>query len=198
MYKKIASIIWLAVFCYAPVNATAANISWSYIDGGPAYFDPDVDGADSEVGFALRGSYAIASRWYVTGGFSAIEFEASGPDVEVSAFTVGGGYVFPVKPNVDAFAQGSLVFANTERGTVDEDELGIEAKGGVRASVAPRVEALGFVAFMDIDNPFEDGIEIGGGGLYHVNRQFSVGGELTLDSNLVDGTELLFLARFNF
>lgn len=197
MNKTLGSLLLTALLC-APISAWSADINWSFADGGLQYLDPDEGGADSEFGFEFRGSYEINANWYVNGGLSIISYDNSAGDVDLNVLSGGGGYIHQYSPTMDVFGQLNLVRGDIDAGPVNEDDIGIEIKGGVRAIVAPRVEVNGFASLLSIDDPFDDGIEVGGGGVYHFNNQFSAGGELVIESNVVEAKKLYFFGRYHF
>ena len=139
----------MAVFLAGSATASANDLSYSYIEGGVNYLDPD--GLDSGYGFGVNGQFAFANRFFAWGAFSNadVDIPNSNVEVDVQAFAIGAGYYHPVTENTDFV--GRLGLSDVEVGVADDD--GYVASVAFRSQWTPeRAEASVGAAYTDVGN----------------------------------------------
>lgn len=131
------------------------------------FIDVDNDGD----GFRLAGSYRISGNWLILGGVSALEFDN---DVDSTTFDVGGGYVWPYRPDWDLVANVRVVRTEVDlpRGLGSSDDTGIGVSGGVRGLIVPELEVRGSVNHVTVGDS-DTYIEVAGD--YYFTRNFAAG-----------------------
>lgn len=128
-------------------NAAANDLSYSYVEGGVVWIDPD--GLDAEAGFGIAGQAAVADQVFIWGAFSSVDFDSPIPNVEVDveAVAIGGGYFHPVSENTDFV--GRLGLGQVEVGNFDDD--GFVGSLAFRTQWTPdRAESTVGVSYDDI------------------------------------------------
>lgn len=160
-----------AAVTVAPATETFAQdgMSWSFIEGGVSFFDPD--GLDSEDGFNVRGSAAVTDSLYFQGAYDRWDF---GFD-ELNYYKVGVGFHSDVSDTVATFVE--LSYAGIEFGGADQDGGRIDF--GVRG--APGSGPIELRAYVGAQaDGFEDPEFLGGAdALFRINDLLgiSVGAE---------------------
>lgn len=155
----------------APFSSAHAqdSMSWSWIEGGVSWIDPD--GADSQDGFNLRGSVSLSDRFYLQGALDRWEI---GSD-ELHYYKAGVGFHSAVSDSVATFVEFS--YAGIELAGVDQD--GGRLDFGIRAAPGNGpVEIRGYVGAQA--DGFEDPEFLGGADVvFKVGNRFgiSVGAE---------------------
>lgn len=134
MKKQIALAIALAV---APFAASAGELNYSYVEGGFARTNIDVDGVgDADFdGAQLRGSAGINDSFYVFAGYGSTNNDDAGVDVDFNEGQIGLGYHFGLSDRVDLIAELGAI-----RQEIDSNAFGGAKADGGRASVGIRGE----------------------------------------------------------
>ena len=154
---------------------TPAQPSMDYSYGELRYVDVDEGGGD---GFEIGGSYRLEGNWLLVGSLTLLDFDL---DVDSTTIDVGGGYIWPYRPDWDFIA--TLRYVNTDVDTPigSVDDSGIGFSGGVRGMIAPQFEVRGSINHITVG---DDDTYFKIAGDYYFNDEFSaglsfdVGGEL--------------------
>ncbi|MGB0834068.1 MAG: outer membrane beta-barrel protein [Psychrobium sp.] len=163
------------VFASTPLLATESP-QWN--TASISYQKTDADDADFR-GFALDGTVLVNENVYLTGDASSTSDDVRGLDIDYRRFSLGVGYQFAVNETTDFFTQ--LTYEDLSlKASRNNDYLEIDGNGygvtaGLRSMYYDRVEMLGSVGFVEIENDEE--LEFTIGAKYHFNDQFSAGVE---------------------
>ena len=155
-------------------TALADGPSYSYIQAGYQEVDIDAGGgieADGD-GFSVGGSVAIGDSWYVFAGYSNADLESV---IDLTVFTIGGGWHTAMAPNTDFYAQ--LGFADGEidvSGFGSADDSGYAAEVGIRSMLNENLELYGNIGQVDFDD-LGDGTSFGAGLWYTVSGNLALG-----------------------
>ncbi len=116
-----------------PQLASAEDMSYSFIDGGASWLDPD-GFSGTEFGFNVRFSADLVNGFYLRGAWDSWDV---GPfDIDVDLYRIGAGYRYSLRQSTDLFFEAS--YAAFEVGSDDDD--GFRADIGVRHGFGERVE----------------------------------------------------------
>jgi hypothetical protein len=175
MTMKLAKVVvGSAMLALAPLAASAADMSYSFVDVG--YIETDIDGvSDKADGFALRGSVGFAQNWFVLAEYvaqSVSEF-----DVDIDTISVGFGGHYGINENLDVV--GKLAYTEVDLsapGGLDASDDGFFLEAGLRGRVADAVELEGGLRYVDFSDGGDDtGFYVAG--RYHFNAMWAVGAE---------------------
>ncbi len=166
-------ILLLALGLVFASTASAQSPSQPSLDYSFAEFrfvDVDVAGGD---GFSIGGSIEMNGNWFLLGSLTDIGFNN---DVDSFTIELGGGYIWPYRPDWDLLATVQYVNVDVDTPFGSVDDSGLALAGGIRGLIAPQFEVRGSVNHVTIgdDDTF---LEIAGD--YYFNEEFAAG--LTFD-----------------
>ena len=200
--RKLAIFIVIAVF---PFSAFAKPLSYNYVDF--VYVaDTELEAGGGSVdgdGFALTGSALVSDQVFLVGGYTTVEYDGAGADLELNELAFGFGLKHALQDDLHVFA--TLTYENFEieiPGIIKDDEDGFGARGGLRWALNPAFELNGNVRYLDISDV--EGTFFQVGGTYALNEQWDVLADYTTGDYDVDGgptidrDDLRIAARFNF
>lgn len=195
---------WLALaLAAAPFGAHAQDLGYTYLEGGYARVNIDVDGVgDADFdGVQLRGSAQIGvSDFYVFGDVGRARNDDGLDDVDFTELQGGVGYRYEVGSSVDLISELSVL-----RQEVDAGAFGSDVASGGRIAVGARVAfaenfegyaKVGYTGGGDYDGAFSGTL----GAQYRFGDVWGVVGEFET-SKLTDGvdvTRLLLGVRATF
>lgn len=156
------------------VPAFAADLNYNYVEFG--YQVVDIDGASDDAdGFGINGSFEVGENVFVTASYAQAEFDELGFEADIDTLSVGLGYHVGISDTVDFYGTLSWLQADVSVagfGSADEDGFG--ATIGLRGMVGDNIELTGHLGYADLGDA-GDGTTVGGGLLYNVSDNFSVG-----------------------
>lgn len=191
------SLMLAAILAGGALPAHAADLSYTWIEGGYAQLNIDDDflGDPEGKGGYVRGSYQLSSQAYVFGGYARVseDYSYGGDrlDVDVDQTELGFGFRMEAGDNVDFTADIALVrlgadaevrFANGDRFGLDDSTNAGRVTVGLRGTPSPRTEAWikgGYLDGSDLDGEFVGTL----GGQFKFNPTWGlvVEGEVTGD-----------------
>ena len=124
----------------AQFNYTYVQISYDELDFDVGPFDVDGDG------LTFSGSYEINDDWYVYASFGSFDLDPGNTDIDT--WTLGAGYVFPLKEDIDIYGRVLYIDQSSDVSSVDEDGLGLQAR--IRARVTDEFELEGGIQYTDV------------------------------------------------
>src|SRR5690606_11945805 len=114
------SLILAAILASGAFSAQAADLSYTWVEGGYAQLNIDNDylGDPEGKGGYVRGSYQLSSQAYVFGGYSQVseDYSYAGDrlDVDVDQAELGFGFRMSAGDNVDFTADIAMVRLGAE------------------------------------------------------------------------------------
>jgi hypothetical protein len=186
--KNSKLIAGLALALALPLTATAADLSWDFVDVRyTAYEEPGADGD----GYGIAGSKALSDSFYVFGAYDDLTVDVLGFDAGVTFWRLGMGHHRPINDSVEYFADISYETISVDVfGTTVEDN-GYGFRFGLRGQVAESLELSGGLRY--VDTGFSDTL-LSLGGVWEISEKFG------LTASYEDGDASLWAigARFNF
>jgi len=175
-----------SIHTYAQDNQyQGSGLSYDYAE--LRFVDREFDNSSADGdGFLFGGSFEIAPKILVTASYEDLEYDGG---TDASTLSIGGGYVHPLEEKVDLVGYASLIRTDIDGG---DDDTGFGLAGGVRALVAPNVEARALGNYVDVDNSdtyFELGAD------YWITEQFTAGLTVTIGG---DADTITFGGRWFF
>jgi hypothetical protein len=175
----------------------SAQFNYSYVQlgyneadfnlGGP--FEGDGDG------LSLAGSFEISDDWHVYASYGSADVDVGGPfnaDIDVDTWTLGAGYVFPLKENVDIYGRVLYIDTSADLGALNADEDGLGLQASIRAGITEEFELEGGLLYVDVADTDTSLQAIA---RYHFTEQFSAGVGITFGGD-ADGIGIH--ARYSF
>ena len=166
----------------AQFNYTYVEISYDELDFdlGPV----DVDGD----GLTFSGSYEINDDWHVYASFGSFDLDPGNADIDT--WTLGAGYVFPLKEDIDIYGRVLYIDQSSDVSNLEEDGLGLQAR--IRARVTDEFELEGGIQYTDI---VDTDTSLQAAARYNFTENFSAG--ITL--NFAGDTDGIGInARYSF
>lgn len=187
----------------AQTSAVRDNgFSYNYLQVG--YENRDYDGFFETDGLDGKLSYELDEHLFIRAGlqifkgdFETVSISFAGffptvrtvdEDINGNELSGGIGFHTPLQTGTDLVMTGDLVRIDYDF----DDEIGFALAGGVRHAATEQLELSGGVFLEDVvDSEF--GVQ--GGALYHANKQFDMGANLKLGS---DVTTFALFGRYSF
>lgn len=165
MKLKLLSLALIAGLA-APLAASAADVSYTYVEGGYSNIDGDADGA------YVRGSVNFGdSGFYGLGSYSYLETDVG--NISLRPAELGVGYHYGLSQGVDLIGEAAYVRVDTDFGDID----GYRGSVGVRGNLASKVEGLAKVNYTDGDD-FDGDFSGTLGAQYKFNNTWGLTGEV--------------------
>ena len=175
--RKTTLGLAIASLALLPFASQAEEISYSFVQA--AYVSTDIDEFDETAdGFVLGGSLEIAENFFIYADYADQSADVAGVDIDVSGFSIGGGYAYPLSDSMDLV--GSIGYVSTETDVSFEgesgsgDDDGYELAIGLRAMPMEQLELHGSVSYVDLSDAGDD-TGFGIGALWYFLPQFAVG-----------------------
>jgi hypothetical protein len=156
----------------------AESVRWD--SASISYQSVDVTGTKL-TGFGVSGTKLLGEDFFITGSYSSVSDEldtyGSKVDLDYSRLSAGVGYRHAIYNNTDVF--GIVSYQDWELDTSSRYESqgasdnGYGLQVGIRSLVTENIELSGAVAYLDIGEEAETGINVSA--MYHFTSQFSVG-----------------------
>jgi len=166
----------------AQFNYTYVQISYDELDFDVGPFDVDGDG------LTFSGSYEINDDWHVYASFGSFDLDPGNTDIDT--WTLGAGYVFPLKEDIDIYGRVLYIDQSSDVSNLEEDGLGLQAR--IRARVTDEFELEGGIQYTDI---VDTDTSLQAAARYNFTENFSAG--ITL--NFAGDTDGIGInARYSF
>jgi hypothetical protein len=126
------------------------QFNYSYVELG--YDETDFDLGPFDVdgdGLTLAGSFEINDEWhaYASYGSSDLDF-----GIDVDTWTLGAGYVFPLKEDVDLYGRVLYVDVSVDAGPAAADDDGLGLQFRIRTRVTDEFELEGGIQYVDVSD----------------------------------------------
>jgi hypothetical protein len=191
--------IFLAAVFAVPGAGRAAGLSYSYVEGGYAETETEVEGIDLDGdGYRLGASLAVSPNYHLVFEYSAAELDVENFnfEVDVDTFALGIGYNRPINPRIDLI--GRILYVDSEIDAVgpflaaegDENGLGFQMR--MRSEVRERLEVEGGIDYVDVG---DDETTLVIEGRYFLTDALALGAGLEFGD---DTTSYGVTLRFNF
>jgi hypothetical protein len=174
----------------ATARPQSAQFNYSYVELG--YDETDFDLGPLDVdgdGLTLGGSFEINDDWHVYASYGSADLDFG---FDVDTWTLGAGYVFPLKEDIDIY--GRVLYIDTSRDVgpvqVDDDGLGLQAR--IRARVTDEFEVEGGLLYTDVS---DTDTSLQASARYHFSESFSAALGITFAGD-TDGIGIS--ARYSF
>lgn len=174
-----------------PLVASAAELNYSYIEGGYTQLDAD-DGAPDADGLGFNGSVAISESFFLFGGYSSNEIDGTPVDVDVQR--LGLGWHNAISERTDLVLGLNYLRFDLEQGGFGIDANGYEAEVGVRHAFGQRFEGQAMLGYVD-GGDFNGSLYGKLGGEFKFNEDWSLVGSALLRD---DVNEFFVGPRLNF
>jgi Ax21 family sulfation-dependent quorum factor len=209
------TILAAALLAATSFSAQASDkLSYSFVEAD--YIQSNVDDQDVEgininptlVGWGLKGSFAVADKFYVFGGYSSgkddilavdeIDFTAE-LDASVDRWNLGFGFHTPISSKTDFVAELGYVqydykfdFDVNDDGDQYSESYKVDAggarlSGGLRSALTDNFEAYGMLNFtdsQDIEGDFSGNI----GGQFKFNATWGLTGDVEFAKDAINYT----------
>ena len=146
------------------------QFNYTYVEVGYDELDFDLGPVDVDGdGLTFSGSYEINDDWHVYGSYGGYDLDFG---IDVDTWTLGAGYVFPLKDDVDIYGRVLYIDQSIDAGpgSADEDGLGIQAR--IRARVTDELELEGGIQYTDV---VDTDTSLQASARYHFTENFSAG-----------------------
>jgi hypothetical protein len=170
----IQRLVAAAVLAAVPLAAQAADMSYTYLDGGLARVD--LDGVSRTLdGFFLRGSVSLTDNLFLSGDY--VDVSKSGVDFE--QYSVGLGGRFPLSDALDLTTR--IAWVQAEAGvrappfSARAKDDGFSVGAGLRGRLGERFELEGNVTYYDVGDG--DDTSLGVAVRYFFTRNIAVGAD---------------------
>jgi hypothetical protein len=190
----LVTAVLLPVLSEAQETATARpqspQFDYNYVELG--YDESDYDLGPFDVdgdGLTLSGSFEINDEWHAFASYGSSDLDFG---IDVDTWTLGAGYVFPLKEDIDLYGRVLYIDLDVDAGvaTGDEDGLGLQFR--IRARVTDEFELEGGLQHVDIA---DSDTSLQAGARYHFTEALSAGIGITFAGD-TDGIGIN--ARYSF
>lgn len=189
-FLLLAALPLATSLLFAPA-ASAADLSYTYLEAGYDMTDLDDTGTDAE-GWRLGGSAALGSQFFLFGSYTANDLDDLPVDVDVTR--IGFGWHTGLADRHDLVLQANWIEADADAGIVSASVDGYEAEVGVRSSLTPNFETYAALGWVDTDE-FDGELYGKLGAQYRFNATWGITATATLGE---DATELFVGPRISF
>ena len=175
----------------------SAQFSYSYVEVGYDEADFDFGGPFEGDGDGLRvaGSFEINDDWHAYASFASADVDVGGPfnaDFDVDTWTLGAGYVFPLKEDIDIYGRVLYIDTSVDAGFAEADDDGLGLQARIRARVTDEFELEGGIQYVDVS---DTDTSLQATARYHFSEDFSAAIGITFAGD-TDGIGIS--ARYSF
>jgi len=174
----------------ATTRPSQAQFNYSYVE--LSYDETDFDVGPFDVdgdGLTLAGSFEINDEWHVYASYGGLDLDG-GSDVDT--WTLGAGYVFPLKEDMDIYGRVLYIDTSVDTGFAQADDDGLGLQVRLRARVTDEFEVEGGIQYVDVS---DTDTSLQASARYHFTDTFSAAIGLTFAGD-TDG--LGISARYSF
>jgi hypothetical protein len=134
----------------AGTRPSSPQFSYSYVELGYDESDFDLGPVDVDGdGLTLAGSFEINEDWHVYASYGAADLDFG---IDVDTWTLGAGYVFPLREDIDIYGRVLYVDVNVDAGVAEADDDGLGVQGRIRARVTDELELEGGLQYIDLSD----------------------------------------------
>lgn len=141
-------LLSFALIAALPLAASAAELDYSYIEGG--YQNFDVDGGADADGWNLGGSAALGQNFHLFGSYGQADLK--GVDLDVDIWRVGLGWNTSISDSSDLVVRANYLQLDSDLADAD----GYEAEVGLRSALGDQFETYVALGYVDGDDGRED------------------------------------------
>jgi len=174
----------------------SAQFSYNYVQLGYEEADFDFGNVEGDGdGLTLAGSFEINDDWHVYASFGTADGDLGGPfnnDFDIDTWTLGAGYVFPLREDIDIYGRVLYIDTSVDFGAVSADDDGLGLQASIRARVTDEFELEGGLLYVDVA---DSDTSLQAIARYNFTEQFSAGVGLTFGGD-ADGIGIH--ARYSF
>lgn len=170
-------------------GASAASSPNHFLEAG-------VGEVDEGNALFIGGSMGVSPNVFVLGRAYAVDSGIDIPGYDGKGFYLEGGlgYVLPVAPKLDAFANAQILYANLDV-PGDDNDVGYITRVGARYEAMSNIDLEGAVAYSSNDLLLDDGVGFSADARYRFTPALSAGIGWAQDTEL-DGAFLNVRYRF--
>lgn len=213
MFKKALLVSGVALAISAPAMAEQRTSSvrdngFSYNYAQLAYDQWDWDNDIEVDALTAEGAFALDEHLFVRGGLSFYDGDLGQGDLDGKQIYAGIGFHTPLQDKLDFVGSADIIYDDrefefnqtfcnafgcvTSNSDADDDEIGFELRGGVRAAVADQVELEGGLSYYDL---YDDDITLYAQGLFKATDTIDIGARLLFGG---DRESIGIFGRYNF
>jgi len=174
----------------ATTRPSSAQFNYSYVE--LSYDEADFDVGPFDVdgdGLTLAGSFEINDDWHVYASYGSLDLDGG---ADVDTWTLGAGYVFPLKEDIDIYGRVLYIDTSADFGAFNGDEDGLGIQASIRARITDEFELEGGLLYTDVADTDTSLQAIA---RYNFTEEFSAGVGLTFGGD-ADGIGIH--ARYSF
>ena len=212
MLKKTLLVSGIALAISAPAMAeqrTSAvrdnGFSYNYAQLAYDQWDGD-DAFDAELDvLTAEGAFELDEHLFLRGGLSFFDGDFGRGDLDGKQLYGGVGFHTPLQEKLDFVGSADIIYDDREfevttcnplvgcvTSDADDDDIGFELRGGVRAAVADQIELEGGLSYYDV---YDDDITLYAQGLFKATDAVDVGARLLFGG---DRESIGVFGRYNF
>jgi opacity protein-like surface antigen len=174
----------------APTRPQSAQFNYTYVELGYDETDFDVGPFDVDGdGLTLAGSFEINDDWHVYASYGQADLDGG---LDVDTWTIGAGYVFPLKEDIDIYGRVLYIDTSVDAGVLEADDDGLGLQARIRARVTDEFELEGGILYVDVS---DTDTSLQASARYHFNEAFSAAIGITFAGD-TDGIGIS--ARYSF
>lgn len=184
MQAKVLTVM-AAAWVLGAGAASAADLSYTFIEGGYQDVDIDAPNADGD-GLTVRGSFAITPMFHLFGGYSTADLDGPVPldgSADLDTWELGAGLSYSLTERVHFVGEASYIDTEIDfaDGKVGDDGYGLYT--GIRARVAAPLQLEGGVKYVDLGDAGDDML-LKLGAHYFITEQWAAGLSLDLGDDI--------------
>jgi opacity protein-like surface antigen len=174
----------------APTRPQSAQFNYTYVELGYDETDFDVGPFDVDGdGLTLAGSFEINDDWHAYASYGQADLDGG---LDVDTWTIGAGYVFPLKEDIDIYGRVLYIDTSVDAGVLEADDDGLGLQARIRARVTDEFELEGGILYVDVS---DTDTSLQASARYHFNEAFSAAIGITFAGD-TDGIGIS--ARYSF
>jgi Ax21 family sulfation-dependent quorum factor len=135
--------LFLALALTSPLAVSAADLDYTYIEGGYSQIDPDGHG-DAD-GWGLGGSVALGEQFHVFGGYTDTEFDDG--NTKIRPYRLGLGWNRGISEHSDLVVRANLLDYSGSA----IDVHGWETEVGLRSALTDHFETYAALGYGELD-----------------------------------------------
>jgi hypothetical protein len=178
----VAAVLLLPALSSAQEAAKAgrSGFDYNFVELSYDKHDYDVSRAPDNIdgdGFTLAGSFKIADPWHVYASYGTANLDFG---INVDTWTLGVGYSYSLKPNVDLYGRVLYIDQSASSGAFSAHDNGLGLQFRVRGRVNEKVELEGGIQYVDVAS---SDTSLQGSVRYYFSRSLSAGVGITFGGN---------------
>lgn len=142
-------------------NYSYVELSYDETDFDVGPFDVDGDG------LTLAGSFELNDDWHVYASYGSLDLDGG---ADVDTWTLGAGYVFPLKEDIDIYGRVLYIDTSVDAGAFEADDDGLGLQARIRARVTDEFELEGGIQYVNLS---DSDTSLQASARYHFSEAFS-------------------------